>query len=85
MPSRSGWLPTCGFSSTVKGVLEDSVSTLPAALYSIAAPIAENERFLTVVATDGGDSLFWDWVFFGDPRLEMVSVDGRHETSVKAK
>jgi hypothetical protein len=54
-------------------------------VYPIVVPIAENDRFLTLVATDGGDSLFWDWVFFGDPRLEMISVGGRHETSVKAK
>ena len=39
--------------------------------YSLSVPIADNDRFLTLVATDAGDSAFWDSVFFGDPRLEL--------------
>ena len=41
---------------------------------SIVIPIRENERFLTLAVTDGGDGFGGDWMIFGDPRLELVSV-----------
>ena len=53
--------------------------------YSISVPIAENDRFLTLAATDGGDSLFWDSVLFGDPRLEMVPVRSPQQPVVKSE
>jgi hypothetical protein len=34
-------------------------------------PIEPHDRFLTLVATDGGNSIDHDWVIFGDPRLEL--------------
>ena len=40
--------------------------------FSIAIPIAESDRFLTLAATDGGNGISWDWILFGDPRLELV-------------
>jgi hypothetical protein len=51
--------------------------------YSIVSPIADNDRFLTLVATDSGDGLYWDWVLFGDPRLEMAPADGQHSANLK--
>ena len=35
-------------------------------------PIKDGERFLTLVATDGGNTIWYDHTMFGDPRLEMV-------------
>ena len=39
--------------------------------YSVVVPLAENDRFLTLAATDGGDGIGFDWIVFGDPRIEM--------------
>ncbi len=39
----------------------------------IDIPIGDRDRFLTLVATDGGDSYTCDLVIFGDPRLELLS------------
>lgn len=36
--------------------------------------IGENDRFLTLVATDGRNGFAFDWVLFGDPRLELLPV-----------
>ena len=33
----------------------------------------KNDRFLTFVVSDGGDSINGDWVIVGDPRLEMAT------------
>jgi hypothetical protein len=41
--------------------------------YSVAFSINDHERFLTLAATDGGDNVGWDWIIFGDPRLELLS------------
>ncbi len=35
--------------------------------------IHEQDRFLTLVSTDGGDGNGGDWTFFGDPALELES------------
>ena len=43
-------------------------------LFPIALPLGENDRFLTLVATDGGNGIEWDWILFGDPRLELLPV-----------
>ena len=37
----------------------------------IIFPIATTDRFLTLVATDGENGTFRDWIVFGDPRLEL--------------
>ena len=34
--------------------------------------LGDKDRFLTLVATDGGDGIGWDHTIFGDPRLEMA-------------
>ena len=43
---------------------------------SVAVDIDEQDRFLTLVATDGGDDVYTDWIMFGDPRLEMWIARG---------
>jgi hypothetical protein len=40
----------------------------------ISLPIRESDRFLTLAATDGGNGIEFDWIIFGDPRLELVST-----------
>jgi hypothetical protein len=44
--------------------------------YSVMLPIGKNDRFLTLAATDGGDGTEWDWIIFGDPRLELLVEAG---------
>ena len=39
--------------------------------FVINMPLEENARFLTLVATDGGDEIQSDWTLFGDPRIEL--------------
>jgi hypothetical protein len=42
--------------------------------FAVALPIEEKDRFLTLAATDAGNEISWDWIIFGDPRLEMLST-----------
>jgi hypothetical protein len=42
--------------------------------FSVNVPLSRTDRFLTLVSTDGDDGFFWDWVVFGDPRLELRST-----------
>ena len=37
----------------------------------INIPIADKQAFLTLVATDGGHPIGYNWILFGDPRLEL--------------
>ncbi len=37
--------------------------------FSVRVPLHESDRFLTLAATDGGDTNYGDWIMFGDPRL----------------
>ena len=39
--------------------------------FSVNVPLDAHDRFLTLVATDGGNLIDHDWVIFGDPRLEL--------------
>jgi hypothetical protein len=41
-------------------------------MFTINVPLRENDRFLTLVATDGKDDISWDWIRFRDPRLELI-------------
>ena len=60
---------------------------------SIAAPawfglsfrIAEHDRFLTLVATDGGHGFKADWILFGDPRLELLVTTTGNEPNSQPK
>jgi hypothetical protein len=40
--------------------------------FSVVVPIHDKHRFLTLAATDGGDGIHYDWIIFGDPRLELT-------------
>jgi hypothetical protein len=44
-------------------------------VFRILIPLAENNRFLTLVATDGGNGVSHDWIIFGDARLELLGED----------
>ena len=46
-------------------------------------PIYDKDRFLTLAATDGGDGIHFDWIIFGDPRLEMVSVNTTADATLR--
>ncbi len=39
--------------------------------FEIDVPITDQNRFLTLVATDSGNRLAHDWIIFGDPSLDM--------------
>ena len=43
--------------------------------FSVAFPIRDEDRFLTLASTDGGNGVNADWIIFGDPRLEMRPVE----------
>jgi hypothetical protein len=42
--------------------------------FPVMVPIGDKDRFLTLASTDGGDGIYWDWIIFGDPHLEMAPV-----------
>ena len=37
--------------------------------------LGPHDRFLTLVSTDGGNGNWLDWVVFGDPVLDIASID----------
>jgi hypothetical protein len=41
----------------------------------IVIPINDQDRFLTLVATDGGNGYGLDHIVFGDPRLELIPAN----------
>jgi hypothetical protein len=47
--------------------------------FPIALPIRRDDHFLTLVATDGGNDIGFDWIVFGDPVLELskAAQEGR--------
>lgn len=51
----------------------------------IVVPVHPQHRFLTLVATDGGDGIGTDFVMFGDPRLELLHEEARAETTKQAR
>jgi hypothetical protein len=53
--------------------------------FAVSVPLRENDRFLTLVATDGKDGIGWDWILFGDPRLELIPVAGKTESHLGEK
>jgi hypothetical protein len=40
-----------------------------------SVPLSASDRFLTLVATDGGNGISGDLGFFGDPRLELLRTE----------
>ena len=45
---------------------------------AIDIPLCDTDRFLTLVSTDAGNSTYFDWIMFGDPRLEMRRAGTDH-------
>ena len=45
--------------------------------FPVSVPFDENDRFLTLAATDGGNGIVADWILFGDPRLELLPLKQR--------
>ncbi len=50
--------------------------------FSIAVPIGPSEHFLTLAATDGGNGFKYDWIVFGDPRLELAFIGQKPQAEV---
>ena len=40
----------------------------------IDVELGQGDRFLTLVSTDGGNGISADWVVFGDPVVQMISI-----------
>jgi hypothetical protein len=40
----------------------------------VSVPLGEEDRFLTLVTTDGDGRPSYDWGFFAEPRLEVQAV-----------
>ena len=65
------WVLVDGQSRFQRREVNSSSGAMP-----ITVPLSENQRFLTLVATDSGKGtgIGGDWTMFGDPRLELVSA-----------
>ena len=55
--------------------------------YPVAFDIAEGERFLTLMATDAGNGIGYDQVFFGDPvlRIERSGAENQKDDREKQR
>ena len=53
--------------------------------YSVVVPLDANDRFLTLAATDGGDTINTDWIVFGDARLELLFTKTGNEPNLQPK
>lgn len=53
--------------------------------FHLSIPLGKNDRFLTLVGTDGGNNIVADWITFGDPRLELVAIDSNRSTDSAPK
>lgn len=51
----------------------------------VRIPLAENSHYLTLVATDGGNDIQYDWTMFGDPCLELISHDSQEPSGSRSK
>lgn len=67
--SVDAWFLVDGKERFSRCKISQSYSAMP-----ITIPLRENEHFLTLAVTDGGDGIGGDWMIFGDPRLEMISI-----------
>jgi hypothetical protein len=41
----------------------------------VKIPLEITDQFLTLAATDGGNTFYYDWVMFGDPRIELEPIE----------
>ena len=54
-------------------------------VFPISLPIAKEDRFLTLVASDGGNDIGFDWILFGDPVLELLPAAPAGQTNPTPK
>ncbi len=43
--------------------------------FLVLVSIGDDDRFLTLATTDGGNKAHGDWTMFGDPRLDLMQVE----------
>ena len=51
----------------------------------IVVPLGKNDRFMTLVATSSSNSIQWNWILFGDPRLEMTPDDSLRGANLRSQ
>ena len=51
--------------------------------FSVLVPIHDQDRFLTLAATDGGDGIHLDSIIFGDPRLDLTQAEKKEQRGTK--
>jgi hypothetical protein len=51
----------------------------------VLVPINDQDRFLTLAATEGNDGISHDFIVFGDPRLELLLVETRVQEQTERK
>lgn len=51
---------------------------------SVDIPINNRDRYLTLAATDSGNGASYDWIMFGDPRLELTTENVSQATASSA-
>ena len=66
--------PISGYSLMARCDSVADRSGAPTARIHVVVPIAEKDRFLSLATTDGGDGVDYDWIIFGDPKLEFVPL-----------
>ena len=71
---RRVW-PTSGCWSMVNRGFNAGRSTTPSGVFGALVPIGDRDRFLTLAATSANDGIHFDWIIFGDPRLELLPVE----------
>ena len=69
--AEARYQPMCGCLWTANGDSPAKRSIVESGTLNIAVRLKDQDRFLTLVATDGGNGFDWDFVMFGDPRLEL--------------
>ncbi|QNN21667.1 hypothetical protein HED60_05085 [Planctomycetales bacterium ZRK34] len=50
-------------------------------VFEVDVELTGADRFLTLAATDAGNSFNYDWLAFGDPVMEMISYSGQNAAS----
>ena len=53
--------------------------------FPVTVAIGEGQRFLTLAATDAGNGIGYNWIIFGDPRLELAHGPDAEGIALTAK
>jgi hypothetical protein len=46
--------------------------------------IGETDRFLTLAATSAADGITYDWILFGDPRIELAPIESQGQSNANS-